>query len=48
MTEEDIDDLVEKWHTNPADQRSLEDFICDHTGWNHFDFEYWVITGKMP
>ena len=48
MTESEVDDLVEQWHSTTTHPEPLSKFIRSKTGWTAEEYERWVVTGEMP
>lgn len=48
MTLDDLDDLVDEWHTGSHPAMSLKDFIKIKTGWTDFQYQRWVVWSEIP
>ncbi len=48
MSNDELDDLVERWHKCPYTLITLEAFIRTYTGWSHEEYGDWVVTARIP
>lgn len=47
-TDEEMDDLVEKWHTDDKIIWPFKDFIMHETRFTEKEFDIWVRLGRIP
>lgn len=48
FTGDELDDLVEDWHTDDRVEVTLKEYIMWYTRFNEMEAEYWLRTGALP